>query len=88
MLCFDQQFGRYLWSGVGQDGITPFIVDILLERNGGRPGIQLEGIPAFRSSGRIITEERPLGGLHGRFLLFQAVEHVVSMGDAVAIRDD
>ena len=64
-----------------------FVVDVLVERERGRLGIQLQRVLALLDEVGIVADQRPVAALDGGLLLFQAVDEVVTVRDAVAVAD-
>src|SRR5689334_9952473 len=85
VLCLLKQMLRGFRMTLFQHGIARFIVDILLQRNRWRPGIELHGTLTLCIPAGIKAEERPMPGLDSELLLSQALGHIDAVRNAMSI---
>ncbi len=72
----------------GEHGVAGLVVAVLLQRDGGWPGVELEGVLALTAKRGVVTHQRPIAGENRLLLLLHALGEVVAVGDAVAVGDD
>ena len=57
----------------------------MLQRDGRRPRVELEGILPFIPQRRIVADERPVAAQHGILLLLHSVHQIEAVSNAVAV---
>jgi len=83
----EQVFGLFRIA-LGEHRVAGFVINVVLQRQSRRTGVQLERVPAESGEGGIVPEQRPVAGIDGRLLLIHAEGHIVAVGNAVRVGDD
>ena len=83
-----EQFARGFRIAANQHGVARFLIGVLLQGDAGRLGIEKERILAFEAKRGIVAHQWPVTAEHGLFLLVQTEDHVISVGNAMTVRDD
>src|SRR5574339_303515 len=82
-----QELGTFFVQ-LGEHLITGFVISVLGERDAGFLGLDDQRVLSLYGEARIVAVEGPVPGLDGELLLLEALGHVKTVGNTVAVGND
>src|SRR6266699_2525931 len=71
-----------------EHAIASLVIGVLLQRYTRGFGVEDERVFPLGMEGGVVAIEGPVARLHGQFLLFQALAHLNTVSDTMAVGDD